>query len=225
MFNRLNRALQGALDPNKTGVPVGRQPTLETVLPGDVVSLWDGGDRLVEHVLECREDINGRETRWRWCLLDEGAVLETAPDGNVLYGRTALLTQDSPEFETLTCSGELGGVLQSFEARVREGTAARNPVLFEFEDRVFRIVSTGTFTARGLGDAQLRREVWRDVHPTNAGENVYFELQPTVEDEENEEPAVLGVWTTHVALLFGRALSDADVQTIYPANDEKGPTR
>ena len=52
MFNRLNRALQQALDPSK---PVQvRQPTVDSLLPGDVVSLWDAGDHVVEAVLDCR---------------------------------------------------------------------------------------------------------------------------------------------------------------------------
>src|SRR5437879_3471114 len=102
MFNRLNRALQQALDPNKLP-PQQRQPTVEDLLPGDVVSLWDGGDHVVEAVLECREDVNRRETAWRWNLLDEGHVLEVSPEGNSLYERTVILHQDSAEFETLTC--------------------------------------------------------------------------------------------------------------------------
>src|ERR687883_516132 len=151
MFDRLNRALQQHLDPNRS-VPLGRQPTIETLLPGDVVSFWDGGDSLVQAVLECSEELNGRETRWRWNLLDQGRVLEVTPEGNVLYERTVVLHQDSADFETLTCDPDQGGVLKAFEARVRQGIAARNPTLFEFEDRVYRVVSTGIFAARPLGE-------------------------------------------------------------------------
>src|SRR6202022_1122141 len=125
MFNRLNRALQQALDSNRP-TPQGRQPTVDTLLPGDVVSLWDGGDHVVQAVLACREQLNNRETAWRWNLLDEGQMLESTPEGNTLYDRTVILHQDSAEFETLTSDPEQGGVLKAFEARVRQGNAARN---------------------------------------------------------------------------------------------------
>src|ERR671937_1898848 len=151
MSNRLNRALHQALDPDKVGAVQGRQPTLDTLLPGDVVSLWDGGDAVVQAALDCSEELNGRETRWRWNILDEGRVLEVTPEGNVLYERAVVLHQDSPEFETLTCDPEQGGVLKAFEARVRQGIAARNPTLFEYQGKIYRVVSTGTFAARPAG--------------------------------------------------------------------------
>src|SRR5207245_9357466 len=74
MFNRLKRDLQQALDPNKTG-PQPRQPTVDSLLPGDVVSMGDLGDHVVESVLDCREELNQRVTSWRWNLLDEGHML------------------------------------------------------------------------------------------------------------------------------------------------------
>jgi hypothetical protein len=226
MFDRINRALKQALDPDKVGAAPSRQPTLETLLPGDVVSLWDGGDCIVEAVLECREELNRRETRWRLNLLDGGRVLEVAPDGNVLYGRSVVLYQESTEFETLTCDPEHGGVLKAFEARVRNGTAARNPVLFEHGGRTFRIISTGIFDARPAGGfAYPRADVWRDINPSNPADNVYFELEPTGEDtEDRPESVVLGIWTSHIALLFGTPLKSADVQTIYPRSEEEGGT-
>src|ERR687886_3024362 len=143
MFNRLNRALQQALDPDKAPAAQGRQPTLDSLEPGDVVSLWDGGDAVVQSVLVCREEVNGRETTWRWNLLDEGRMLSVAPEGNVLFTRTVVLHQDSEQFETLTCDPDQGGVLKAFEARVREGSAARHPVLFEYDGQPYRVVSTG----------------------------------------------------------------------------------
>ncbi len=231
MFDRLNRVFQQALDPDKVGAVRGRQPTIETLLPGDVVSTWDHGDLVVEAVLECREDLNQRETRWRWNLLDGDRVLETAPDANVFYSRTAILHQESAEFETLTCDPEQGGVLKAFEARVREGTAARNPVLFEYGGRTYRVLSTGTFDARpavgpGPAGGSLRAEVWRDINPRNPGDNVYFEMEPTGDvPEDSEESVVVGIWTTHIALLFGKALKRADVQTIYPRSEEEQTKR
>ena len=226
MFNRLNRALQQALDPSK---PVQvRQPTVDSLLPGDVVSLWDAGDHVVEAVLDCRENLNGRETGWRWNLLDEGRMLEATPEGNSLYERTAILHQDSAEVETLTADPEQGGVLKAFEARVRQGNAARNPTLFEFEGRVFRVVSTGIFAAQPVGRAAYpNATVWRDINPSNPGDNVYFELEPTIEVPPGDDSPteVLGIWTSHIALLFGRPLKAADIQTIYPRSEQEAPNR
>jgi hypothetical protein len=216
MFDRLKRDLQQALDPSK---PAPRsQPTLDSLLPGDVVSLWDLGDHVVEAVLECQEELNGRATSWRWNLLDEGRVLEATPEGNTFYERTAILHQDSAEFETLTADPDQGGVLKAFEARVRQGIAARNPTLFEFENRVYRVVSTGIFDGRPVGQSTLpTATVWRDINLSNPGDNVYFELEPTEELPEDESGSdMLGIWTSHIALLFGRPLRDADIQSIYP---------
>lgn len=222
MFDRLNRAIQQHLDPNKP-LPQGRQPTIEDLLPGDVVSFWDAGDSVVQAVLESREELNRRVTVWRWNLLDEGRVLEVSPEGSTLYDRTAVLHQSSAEFETLTCDPEQGGVLKTFEARVREGIAARNPTLFEYEGKVYRIVSTGVFDARPLAQPSYPNlEVWRDINPNNPGDNVYFELEPTQDDAAASE--VLGIWTSHIALLFGRPLKPGDIQSIYPRSEE-GQTR
>jgi hypothetical protein len=222
MFNRIGRALQGALDPDKIGQVKERQPTIESLLPGDVVSLWEEGDLVVESVLECSESVNNRDTGWRWNVLDEGRMLETAPDGNVVYSRTRVLRQDSAEFETLTSDPEVGGVLKSFETRVQQGTAARNPSLFEVDGKVYRVVSTGTFAAKlSLHSSLPRTEVWRDVDMNRPVENVYFELTPTELNEDDPERIVLGIWTTHIALLFGRDLLDGVVQSIYPRLDEE----
>jgi len=221
MFDRLNRAMRQHLDPDKT-TPQLRQPTIDSLLPGDVVSFWDAGDSVVQAVLECREELNRRETVWRWNILDEGRVLEITPEANTLYERTAILRQSSAEFETLTADPEEGGVLKAFEARVRQGTAARNPTLFEYDGSVYRVVSTGIFAASGVGAAGYPNlDVWRDINPDNAGDNVYFELEPTEDVPEGDSGSeVLGIWTTHIALLFGRPLRGADVQTIYPRSEE-----
>lgn len=221
MFNRLNRALQQHLDPNRPG-PSPRQPTLETLMPGDVISFWDGGDSVVQSVLQCREELNRRETLWRWNVLDEGKVLEISPDGTWLYERTDVLHQTSAEFETLTSDPDQGGVLKAFEARVREGIAARNPTLFEYNDTVYRVVSTGIFEARPLEHAGYPNlEVWRDINPNDPGDNVYFELEPTEDVPEGTSGSeVLGIWTTHIALLFGRPVKAGDVQSIYPRSEE-----
>ena len=221
MFDRLNRALQQHLDPNRP-LAHPRQPTIEDLLPGDVLSFWDGGDSVVQAVLQCREELNRRETVWRWNVLDEGKVLEISPDGTWLYERTDVLHQTSAEFETLTSDPDQGGVLKAFEARVREGTAARNPTLFEYGGAVYRVVSTGIFDARAVGGTSYPNlEVWRDINPDNPGDNVYFELEPTEDVPEGTSGSeVLGIWTTHIALLFGRPLKAGDIQTIYPRSEE-----
>jgi hypothetical protein len=227
MFNRLNRALQQALDPNKPA-PQQRQPTVDSLLPGDVVSLWDAGDHVVQSVLDCREELNRRVTSWRWNLLDEGQMLEATPEGNTLYTRTVILHQDSPEFETLTSDPDQGGVLKAFEARVRQGNAARNPTLFEYEGRVFRVVSTGIFDAQPVGQAGYpNTTVWHDINPSNPGDNVYFELEPTIDVPPGDQSPteILGIWTSHIALLFGRPMKNADIQTIYPRAEQEGSNR
>src|ERR1700682_1756059 len=205
MFNRLKRDLQQALDPSKP-LPGSRQPSVESLLPGDVVSFWDGGDNVVQAALDCTEELNRRETAWRWNLLDEGKVLEITPEGTVLYERTVIVHQDSAEFETLTCDAEQGGALKAFEARVRQGTAARNPTLFEFGGHVYRVVSTGIFGAQRVGQVGFPNvDVWRDINPSNPGDNVYFELEPTQDVPTAQSGSeVLGIWTSHIALLFGR---------------------
>src|ERR1051326_6748131 len=104
MFDLLNRVLQQPLDPNRPQ-PQGRQPTLESLLPGDVVSFWDGGDSVVQAVLQCREELNRRETVWRWNVLDEGRVLEVTPEATTLYERTAVLHQTSVRSYNVVASG------------------------------------------------------------------------------------------------------------------------
>jgi hypothetical protein len=216
MFDHLNRALHDALDGPP---PAPRQPTLEQLLPGDVVSLWDGGDMVVQTVLDCTEELNQRTTTWRWNLLDENRMLETSPDGTFLYGRSVVVHQGSVEFETLTAQRD--GALVEFEARVRAESAARNPVLFQYGGLTYQVTATGTFLARALGGQAPSAAVWRDLDPVKADENVYFVLTPTDAAAAPEtEQVALGIWTTHIALLFGKELGEADVQAIYPRSEE-----
>jgi len=109
-------------------------------------------------------------------------------------------------------------VLKAFEARVRQGTAARNPTLFEYDGRTYRVVSTGIFAARPAEQPVFPNvEVWRDINPSDPGDNVYFELEPTEDVPAVQSGSeVLGIWTTHIALLFGRPLRPGDIQAIYP---------
>jgi len=227
MFNRLSRVVQQALDPDQIGKVRGRQPTLENLLPGDVISFWDSTDSVVQAVLACTEVLNGRPTHWRWNLLDGSKLLETGPEGHVLYPRSQILHQGSVPFEVLTTAPEQGGVLKAFEARVRAGNAARNPALFELDGNTYQVVSTGTFGAQLVGvpnpsaHVYPQAAVWQDIDPNDPGQNVYFELEPT-EEGDGEVTTVLGIWTTHIALFFGKLMSNADVQTIFPRSEEGG---
>lgn len=203
---RIGLAIQRQLDPGRSA-PV-REPTVETLRPGDVVSLEDGRDLIVETVLECREEVGGRTTVWRWNFLSDGLMLEAAPDGNVLYDRTEVIYQGEEAFQRLVADG---GVLKSFEERVRAGTAGARPVSFHHGGHVYRVRSTGTFVASPAG-TPLGDEVWRDISPRQE-DNVYFEM----EGKDGEQ--VLGVWTTHIALLYGQPLGRTDIRTIYPGAD------
>lgn len=185
--------------------PPIREPTVDSLQPGDLVSLADGRDLVVEAVLDCGEKVGGRSTRWRWSFLSDGLVLEAAPDGNVLYDRVEVLHQGEEGFQRLV---EEGGVLKSFEQQVREGTVAEQPVVFRHGRHSYRVRSTGTFAARLIGPPP-QGEVWRDLS-ARPEDNVYFEL------EGREDEPALGVWTTHIALLFGRPLASADIRALYP---------
>lgn len=185
-----------------------RQPTLEDLLPGDAISFWDGDDQVVESVVECHEDLGTRTTSWRWVVLGGGRVLETAPDGNVLYSGETVFHQGTVEFDTFVAEPDMGGALKTFEARVRDGLIARNPVLVDVADRSWTIESTGTFAVTYRGTPP-RREVWRDISSTPS-ENVYFELKGP------DGEIGLGLWTTHILLLEGRALEETDIHDLYP---------
>src|SRR5688572_20959927 len=74
-------------------IPSVRQPTVESLRPGDVVGLGVDQYLVVDAVLQCQENLGSRTTTWRWNFLHGGRMLEAAPDGNVLYHRTAVLHQ------------------------------------------------------------------------------------------------------------------------------------
>ncbi len=185
-----------------------RQLTLESLGPGDVVSLEMGQFRVVDAVLHCAEEVGPRTTTWQWNFLSDGCLLEVAPDAIVLYERAEVLHQGEPDFERLT--GE-GGVLKSFEERVRAGTVGANPVHFDFQRDRYLVCSTGTFRPTST-EGPLPGEVWRDIAPTPE-DNVYFEMEGPNKEQ------VLGMWTSHIALLFGRSLISAEVLGLYPKSD------
>lgn len=183
-----------------------REPTVETLQPGDAIAFGDGSNGLVQSILECREEVGPRTSTWRWCFLDDQKMLETAPDGNVLYDRSAVAYQGGAEFQQLVAEAAQGGALKLFEARVRAGTIASNPVTFEQAGLTFHLRSTGTFIARASG-APLG-EVWQDITP-QAGDNVYFEA----EAQGGEQ--LLGVWTSHIVLLVGLKIGLTDIDAVY----------
>ena len=185
-----------------------REPTVDTLRPGDAITFWDGEDAIVDCVLDCEEELGPRTTHWRWNLLRGGRVLETAPDGNVLYTSSEVLYQGSAPYEQLTAEPGAGGVLKTFEARVRAGTVGSNPVYFDYQGRQLQLRSTGTFRATPLGPGP-NGEVWRDV-ADDPSQNVYFEL------DAPDSTQGLGIWTTHILLLVGEPLKVSDIRAIYP---------
>jgi hypothetical protein len=189
-----------------------REVTVDTLRPGDAISFWDGEDALVDTVLECEEQVGPRRTRWRWNLLRGAKMLETAPDGNVLYTHSEVFLQGSAGFATLTGEPAVGGVLKTFEARVRAGTVGSNPVQYEYQGKQYEVKSTGTFGATVVGAAP-RADVWRDL-ADDPSQNVYFEM------DGPEGGQALGIWTTHILLLVGEPLRETDVRNIFPGQVE-----
>lgn len=201
LIGRFERIMKRRHDAGNTSPP--RETTPNTLRPGDAIMAWNGDDRLVQTVLECAEHVNNRETDWRWLLLDGDTVLEVAPSHTVYYNESEVIYQGSLEFLRLV--GDQDGLLRVFEARVRDGSLPLNPVSFEHGGATYQINSTGTFVVRGSQGAALAGEVWRDVTP-NEGDNVYVKLTGP------QGSKVLGVWTTHIALLKGQEVGPSDLR-------------
>jgi hypothetical protein len=138
-----------------------------------------------------------------------------APDERVLYTSETVFRQGSLPFDSLVAEPSQGGTLKTFEARVREGRIAREPVSVELNGRTWVVESTGTFLARYVGPPP-KREVWRDISSTPS-DNVYFELRA------DDGTMGLGIWTTHIALLQGRILEDTDIHDLYPGDQPGRP--
>jgi len=200
--------------PEPTG-PMPRQPIVTTLQPGDAISFWDGDDRVVESVIECREEIGARTSRWRWATLSGEWVVETAPDENALYTAQKVIYQGSEEFFALTAEPQENGALKLFESRVRDQTIGRSPETVTFDGKSWTLESTGTFLATPVGPAPTQ-PVWADISP-NPADNVYFELR----GEDGEQG--LGIWTSHILLLQGRTLEDSDIHDIYPGGGSVNP--
>ncbi len=182
--------------------------TFQTIEPGDVVMLWDGTAYVVDSILDCSEMLRDRSVAWRWILLDGGGLLEVTPAGMTLYDKAEVFLQGSTNFYKLVADPEAGGTLKSFEGRVRDGSVASSPVTFAFQRRQYRVKSTGTFVS-GYKGKHLEAAVWADISP-NAGDNVYFKMESRSGEEE-----VLGIWTSHIAFLRGRRLTDSDIRGLY----------
>ncbi len=192
---------------SNASTPTDREITFETIQPGDAVIFWDGSDALVETVLDCEEHLNERTTRWRWVFLSEGRVVEVSPMGKTMYGSMNVFHQGSAPFADLTAEADDGGVLKTFEQRVRDGSIASAPVTFIYDGTRYVMKSTGTFVV-SLNGKPLQLGPWADINP-NEGDNVYFKMGFGNDGE------AMGIWTTHIAFLTGKRLSDVDIKGLY----------
>ncbi|MBI2954391.1 MAG: hypothetical protein HYY30_08765 [Chloroflexi bacterium] len=181
--------------------------TFETIDPGDAVVFWDETSVLAETVLECQENLTNRTTHWRWILLSDGKLVESGPMGRTLYSSATVFYQGTAPFAELTADADRGGVLKTFEERVREGNVSHQPVTFIYDGNRHRMKSTGTFAATVKGNS-LPPGPWSDI-TANEQDNVYFKMA----GGDGEE--ALGIWTTHIAFLVGRRLTDADLKGLY----------
>ena len=179
---------------------------LAGLAPGDAISFWGEGNRLVSCVFDCGEGIGEQRYTWHWIFLDDGSLVESSADGWWRYTEHEILPQGSPRYAALVGHD---GALEQFEARVRNDTVHDDPVLVELQGRPYRVTSTGTVGVARHGEPP-RLSPWQRF-VSEAEENVYFSLVCT----EDEEAGVLGIWTSHVCLSFGRPLSQSDVDGIY----------
>jgi hypothetical protein len=204
MLDRFDRILRQHNEQPSTPPP---ETTPDTLGPGDALILADGRDFLVQSAIDCEEALEGRTTRWRWLLLDDGSLLEVVHHALNLYARAVILYQGTPPYAMLTGQGNQDGLLRVFEARVRADTIASMPVIYEHGGASFQIRSTGTFSAHftGMTDA----DVWADVSES-AGDNVYVKF-----DAPSSETLALAVWTSHIAFYTGQVLSHADIKGMY----------
>lgn len=179
---------------------------LATVMPGDVVDVWMEETYLVKTVYLCEEEVDGRTFEWKWIFLDDGSLVEVSPDGFFRYREHQIIKQGSSEYEAIVAQD---GALVRFEARVREDDSGRHPVHVTVGGKQYRITSTGTVTARRLGDEPLLLP-WQSLS-NDAEQNVYFGMVLAA-DETN---VALGLWTTHVCLSEGRPLEETNISAVY----------
>jgi hypothetical protein len=174
--------------------------------PGDAISFWGEGHRIVKSVFECSEGIGERAYTWRWIFLDDGSLIEHSDDGQWRYTEHQIVPQGSALFSDLVGPG---GMLEQFEARVRVDRVADDPVWTELRGHRYRVTSTGTVAPKRRGD-QPQLGPWTKF-VRQADNNIYFALVQA----EDEEAGVLGLWTSHVCLSFGRPIGLTDIDAIY----------
>jgi hypothetical protein len=204
---------QAAAPPTASPTPIGGvplTPNLQQLKPGDAVSFWDGTDTVVRGSLDCREELGGRTTEWRWVFLSGDRVLELMPNGQSLYDSSVVAHQGDEFYELLVGPG---GVLKRFEGNVREGIA-HEPVLVNVDDVDYRVRSTGTFSATRVGELPGESHVWADTS-TNPTDNVFFKLVRA--DDADTKDISLGIWTTHILILRGRAIDRSEITGVYAA--------
>jgi hypothetical protein len=199
-------------DSNHDGATDSEEDPLKTLLPGDAVEIWADGTFVVKTVFLCREVVDGRSYEWRWMFLDDGSLIEVSLDGYFRYRDHRILKQGTGLYEELVAQD---GALVRFEERVREGSSGRRPVHVSIDEKQYTISATGTLLAERLGDPP-------DLMPWGtigniADDNVYFSMY----EDEQDENVVLGLWTTHVCLSFGKAFDPSDVTEIYRRGNGK----
>ncbi|MGH2602181.1 MAG: hypothetical protein ACRDJ9_22685, partial [Dehalococcoidia bacterium] len=200
MFDRMRDAIFGKKQEESIPIRVTEAPG--DLQRGDAIVFWDAGDAVVTVTLDCQEHATGWQSTWRWLFLSSGAMLEVIGGRTTIYEHSEVIGRETVAFQRLTGSLEDDGVLQTFEARTRDGSLATDPVVFRMEDAAYRVLSTGTFVCERTG--VLTDDVWRDIS-TEEGQNVYFRMQST------DGADVLGVWTSDIALLRGRPLASAEI--------------
>jgi hypothetical protein len=206
VFDRMRDAMFGRKPEEPTPIRVTESPA--DLQRGDVIVFWDAGDAIVTATLDCSESSSGRQATWRWLFLSTGSMIEVVGKANTIYEQTELIAKETVAFQRLTGSAQDGGILQTFEARQQDGTAATDPVVFRMDDVAYRLTHTGTFLCTRTGP--LDEPVWRDISQQE-GQNVYFRMQST------DGAEVLGIWTADIALLKGRHLTNAEIKGLYGA--------
>lgn len=188
------------------GPGAGYLELLETIEPGDAVEVWLESTYLVRTLYVCRERLDQHATEWRWFFLDDGSLIEASPDGYYRYRTHDVLRQGSALYEELVAQD---GALVRFEARVREGTSARRPVHVTVDGVEYRVASTGTAAMERRGD-EPDLLPWKSISSDPSG-NIYFGLVNT----EDEDQAILGLWTAHICLSKGGPLLETAISGVY----------